>query len=192
LLYDIRTVVQDCQSALDGTASRIKDELLGGSAWRPYFPLVTDPTDFDLKLEGQLPGLAADHPRVADAFRRHQPFQPGKSELGYLHKLARANKHSDFSEQIRTEALELKPESGGGIIGTPGAYIRMGGDSSIRVGPGSSISFGDGPVTSHGITRTVLVGWNFADPAVPVLPTLKALVALTRGAVSDVFLSASL
>ena len=186
LLYNIRAVVQDCQSALDATATWVKDKYLKKSNWKPYFPLGTDPADFAAKIEEQLKGLTAAQPDITGAFERHQPYQPGKAELGYLHKLARANKHADFSEQTRTEQR-------GGVT------LKRGG-TTISYGPG--VTFGRGvrlkgvpidpttqlPVPTPGVDVAVqiFVGWDFVDPPVPVLTTLQALVHQTRAAVDDI------
>jgi hypothetical protein len=188
LLYKIRSVVQDCQSALDATASRVKEKYLKQSDWKPYFPLVADPENFTAELEKQLNGLSQAEPAVAAAFERHQPYQPGKRELGYLHVLSRTNKHSDFSEQRRTETREIKSGPGGGFVGSPGgAGIAMGEGAAIRLGEGASIRLGGpGPFVMHNMTQTVLVGWNFLDPPVPVLATLLALVQQTHDAVADI------
>lgn len=194
LLYDIRTVVQDCQSALDATATRVKDKYLGGSSWRPYFPLGIDPADFATKLESQLKGVAAAEPGIAQAFERHQPYQPGKTELGYLHKLARANKHSDFSEQTREETRRVVASSPGGgtVAWTPyqpgkGGVIFGGGGTvlinGVPVNPATQLPV---PSPTQTVVQHILVGWNFVDPPIPVLPTLKALVQQVRAAVADI------
>ena len=135
-----------------------------------------------------MPGLSTSEPAIAAAFERHQPYQAGKKELEYLHALARVNKHSDFSEQSRTEGTQLKGGSGGGFIARAGRRVLSFGPGAVlAMGPGSKMSIGgSGPLVMQNITQTVIVGWNFVDPPVPVLPTLRSLVQETREAVEDV------
>jgi hypothetical protein len=177
LLYSIRTVVQDCQSALDATASRVKDMYLKKSTWKPYFPLGTDVADFTKKIEEQLKGLTAAEPHVAAAFERHQPYHPANAALGYLHALARVNKHDGFSEQIREE---VPPPSDP----DDPRYIR-----TIRWGAPvlGATMFG-----APGMAIPVFVGWNFVDPSVPVLATVRSLVQQTRAAAEDIHNEAAL
>jgi hypothetical protein len=195
LLYAIRAVVQDCQSALDATATRVKEKFLKKSSWKPYFPLGVDSADFRKKIEEQLKGLTAKDASVVAAFERHQTYQPGKKELGYLKPLANANKHSDFSEQTRTKVVSIKSQPGtSGVIANGGSSIRLGAGAEIRIGSGAQIRMGrgPGPTVVQNIQQTVLVGWNFVDPPVPVLPTLQSLVRLTRDAVEDIHVQAGL
>jgi hypothetical protein len=194
LVYSIRAVASDCQSALDTTAVRVKKKYLKTSDWMSWFPLGRDPADFAKKLDQQLPGLFASESRIAAAFGRHQPYQPGNSELGYLHTLAHANRHSDFSPHRRIETVEIESVPGGGF--TVSAL-----EVSLRVREGAAVTTGDSadldlsgadPVVARYMTRTVLVGWNFLDPPEPVLPTLRALVRQTRDAVADICREAGL
>ncbi len=190
LLLAVRTVIQDCQSALDGTAGRVKDKYVPKQNWKPYFPLGLDPADFITKIDKELKGgFRLSHPAIAGAFERHQPYQTGKKELGYLHKLSRVNKHSDFSEQRRGTAVEIKTGPGGSYLGEingqpvylPEGVIRINGAANIRLAP-----------NIENVTADILVGWNFVDPPAGVLPTLQALARLTREAVEDVHHEAAL
>jgi hypothetical protein len=88
LLYAIRNIVQDAQSALDWTATAVKKKF-GKGKWRPYFPLMKDAEAFAVEIEKQIKGLSASQPNIVSAFERHQPYQRGKTELGYLHALAK-------------------------------------------------------------------------------------------------------
>jgi hypothetical protein len=47
------------------------------------------------------------------------------------------------------------------------------------------------PVAQH-TTARILVGWNFVDPPVGVLPTLRDLARQTRDAVEDIHQEAAL
>ncbi|MCA1708816.1 MAG: hypothetical protein LC808_38275, partial [Actinobacteria bacterium] len=184
LLYAIRGVVQDCQSALDATATKVKAKY-GKGTWKPYFPLVAPsegPNEFQTKLEEQIKGLAGSHPNIASAFERHQPYHPGHTELGYLKKLSNANKHADFTAQTRSEQRQWHQ---GGVLWSEG--VSWSGGVSVNVG-GTMRPMGDPATTSV----KVFVHWQFVDPPVPVLPTLEALVSQTEAAVTDIHHEAAL
>ncbi len=191
LLYAVRAAVQDAQSALDWTANAVKEKYAGSGKRSPYFPLVKDAAEFSAAMEKQIKGLAAAEPNIAAAFERHQPYQPDKGELGYLHALAKVNKHRDFTAQTRTEQRRIRAAGAGGAVveWTPDT-----GSGGVTFGPG--VSIGGVPVdvrtqrpvphTSQTVTETIYVDWRFVDPAVSVLPTLEKLAGLTRAAVEDV------
>ena len=177
LLYAVRSLVQDCQSALDWTASDIAKTYL--KPRRPYFPLVRNPADFPEALDKQLKGLAAGYPAIADAIERHQPYQLAKASLGYLHALARVNKHEDFVPQTRHESPRFEQRVGGvSVSWAPG---------TVTVGPGAKVTVGGRPFGDPVTTRHVVyVDWRFADPPISVLPTLQDLSRLVRDAVREV------
>ena len=180
LLYAVRNVVQDVQSALDWTATAVKHMYYPGSKWRPYYPLTKDPARFAGEMEKQIKGLAADHPTIAAAFERHQPYQPEQTTLGYLHALAKVNKHQDFTPQIRTERQAIRQAY-------TGAIVENDDQGKVRIGPtdGSTNTILDGtpPLRTQ---RLIYVDWRFADPPVSVLSTLEDLVRLARAAVEDI------
>jgi hypothetical protein len=185
LLYAIRNIVQDAQSALDWTATAVKKKF-GKGKWRPYFPLMKDAEAFAVEIEKQIKGLSASQPNIVSAFERHQPYQRGKTELGYLHALAKVNKHQDFTPQTRQEQRRVNVQFGGSEVSfDPG---------SVTFGPG--VLIGGVPVNpqtqrpiphpSQTVTEMVYVDWRFNDPTVSVLPTLETLARLIREAVEDV------
>jgi hypothetical protein len=179
LLYAVRQVVGDCQSALDWTATAIKEKFYPERDWMPYYPLGKNPGAFEKALDSQLAGLRTDHPSVAAAFERHQPYRPGKSELGYLKPLRKINTHRDFTPQTRTESRTLSFTHGGAAITLgEGAAIQISGNADVLIG-GRSIRHIP-PVT------TTYVDWRFNEPPVSVLPTLEALVRHVRAAVKDI------
>jgi hypothetical protein len=192
LLYHIRDIARDCQSALDAVTGTVSREYLTTSNPEPRFPLATSPAEFVNKLEEQLPGLLCSRPAVALAFERHQPYQRGSRELGYLHTLAHADKRTDFSKQKRTEVVEIERVAGGGFIVSVV-------DSSDRVGDrGLTTTYeridmrSSDPEIVRYLTRSVFVGWNFVDPPGPILQTLQALAQATREAVIDIVGAAGL
>jgi hypothetical protein len=184
VLYAVRGVIQDCQSALDWTATAVKAKCGSvKSTWKPYFPLAGSPSEFPDELRKQLGELATTHQAVAAAIERHQPFQPGHAELGYLHALAKVNKHSDFTPQRRQETPRWTQQAGGG---------------SVSWGPGVSwtpgaVFVGGRPMGDPATTSlTIYVDWLFVSPAVSVLSTLQALSELVPEAVRDIRLEAGL
>ncbi len=181
LLYAVRQIVIDCQSALDMTATAVKAKY-GSGDWKPYYPIGKTPEAFEEQLKRQIKGLAESHPEIAEAFGRHQPYRPKRAELGYLKVLRKINTHEDFTAQERVEQIVgIRQEF-------PGAIVEQ--DlvpHNLRIGPspGSTDVRLDGspPLRTF---RTIFVDWRFVDPPVSVLPTLEALVQLTRAAVTDI------
>ena len=88
LLHDIARFIEDCQRILDWTATDI-DRVYGSARDRsPYYPLLDAPAKFSDAMKRDFPKVPQ---AVFDAMERHQPYQPDKVSLGYLHDLARAN-----------------------------------------------------------------------------------------------------
>jgi hypothetical protein len=113
LLHDIARFIEDCQRALDWTATDI-DRAHGNARDRsPYYPLLDSPAKFAAAMKREFPKVPK---RVFDAIERHQPYQPDKGNLGYLHDLARVNKHQDFTPQTRTEIRRIRASSAGGVV----------------------------------------------------------------------------
>ena len=174
------------------TANAVKVKFGPKGGRSPYFPLYDDPQKVGEALDSQIKGLRAKHPDIAAAFERHQPYQAGKSELGYLHQLARVNKHQDFTPQTRTvehadryeAASGATIELGHGSPGTGGG--EAGGAASISMGPGASITLGDTSIQDIEPVEIVYVDWLFVDPPVSVLTTLEALAGHVRSAVEDI------
>jgi hypothetical protein len=207
LLHDTARLIEDCQRALDWTATDIDKTHGPGKDRSPYFPLQADPTKFAAAITKDFSTVPVG---VVDAMERHQPYQPGKADLAHLHELTRVNKHQDFTPQTRKETREVTvaDPSGGSVSYNDGVRF---GTNSISFGPGGGISFGPGgaigfgpggvsaqgiridpstqrpvPNRTHKVTDTIYVGWNFVKPAVPVLPTLESLSQLVSEAVKDI------
>jgi hypothetical protein len=197
LLYAVRSVVQDTLSALDWTASAVSRVVHPGLDKRPYFTLVKDPAAFEKALDNQISGIRTTHPAIADAFLRQQPFQAGNEPLGYLHDLARVNKHQDFTAQkkIETPRTTISHPAGASISWSGNAGYRSTGNAGIFIGgvrlPPSSDQL---PSPDSGLTviRELLVDWRFVAPNVSVKGTLHAIVRLVKIAVHDVRSSAGL
>ena len=187
LLYDVRRVIQDCQSALDWTASAVNDRY--GSGRAPYFPLARRPEDFDAELDKQIKGLHANHPAIAAAFERHQPYQTGSEVLGYLHKLSRVNKHQDFSPQTRTERLRTRVDVA--AEWDPRA-VKFASGVSILGAPIDPATQRPLPHPAVAVTDVRYIDWQFVDPPTSVLRTLQSLARSVREAVEDVERAATL
>ena len=191
LLYDVRRVIQDCQSALDWTASAVNDRY--GSGRAPYFPLARRPEDFDADLDKQIKGLHANHPAIAAAFERHQPYQAGSEVLGYLHKLSRVNKHQDFSPQTRTERLRTRVDVAGmGVAEWDPRAIKFASGVSILGAPIDPATQRPSPHPAVAVTNVRYIDWQFVDPPASVLGTLQSLARSVREAVEDVESAATL
>ena len=123
---------------------------------------------------------------------RHQPSEPEKGELGYLHDLVKVHKHQGFTVQAPT--LNRRLERGG-------LRIDAGPLESRRIqfaGQVSSTGHLLDSRTSRPLTNTSPAfrevsygGWKFTArpprlPAVAVLPTLQTLYQLITGAVADI------
>ncbi|HEX3041965.1 MAG TPA: hypothetical protein VHP56_07760 [Solirubrobacterales bacterium] len=187
LVYAIGAVVQDCQRALDWTASAVKRKYVPKRKWKPYFPLVQQPEQFRPELRKQLGDLFEVAPEVAEAIRRHQPYRKGKVVLGYLHKLARVEKHEDFTPQTRDVTRRVEARSAGGVVSwNPDAVTFRGPGVSIGGVPVDPRTQLPVPSPSQTVRETHFVDWRFIDPPVSVLPTLEELARLTGAAVRDV------
>jgi hypothetical protein len=186
LLYEVRHVILDCHSALGHTATAVKDKYFPAGKWDPYFPVWDTPERFTAGIDRQIPGLRTNHPKVAAAFERHQPYQPEHAELGYLPMLNRVNDHRDFTPQERSEQRTTRFEFPGG------AMIEMGEGASITMGPGADIRGGGTSIREVQPKQMVYIDWLFVDPPVSVLGTLEALARLVRATVQDIHREASL
>ena len=192
LLFDVHQVVTLVQSALDWTAGDVKKAMGKSNDWKPYFPLVKDPTKFDAELDKQLKGVTTTMPKVAKAIEAHQPYQTDHEVLGHLKKLGNANKHDDFTAQTRDETrqIDVRGPSGSGISFTPyqpgKGGVSFGGQvfiNGVEVDNQTLQPIGGG---SKPYTETIYVDWRFVEPDVSVLPTLETLADLGHTTVDEV------
>jgi len=186
LLYAVAHMVQDCLSALDWTANAVKVKYGRASGRSPYFPLRGTVDEFEEAIDTQIKGLRAAEPKIAAAFERHQPYNPGKEELGYLHALGRVNKHQDFTPQVREEQRQVTVRSAGGGSVSWGPGVTFGGGVSVMGVPVDPRTQRPVPHPSQTVTETIYVDWRFKHPSASVLPALEALARLVREAVEDV------
>src|SRR5437899_766768 len=102
----IKNVVENQRSVLDYTAQAAADKY--GCGTDPYWPAAQKPAEFKARMNEPkrgLPGLLANHPKVAATFERHQPYQPSHGWIWHLFDLTRENKHHRLSPQ--TQASDL-------------------------------------------------------------------------------------
>jgi len=184
LLYDIKNLIGDCQSALDWTATDL-DRKYGKAADRsPYYPLQDAPAKFAAAMARDFPNVPQE---VYAAMDRHQPYQPEKTVLRHLHDLARVNKHQDFTPQTRSEQRRIRAEGrGGGAVEWSPANVRFGSGVRINGVPVDPRTQMPVPSPLQTVTVMVYVGWTFSQLGAPVLPTLQSLSVLISEAVTDV------
>ena len=181
LLYAIRSLVQDCQSALDWTMSEIHRSCVArADKWSPYFPLWASKPKFIEALDKSLPGIRDTRPDIAEALERHQPYRPGMEVLGYLHKLSNENKHRQFSVQRLEVPESVHPwiAAGGARETIPTQYGPVFDEHGVPI-PGRT-----SPVPA--ISSITNFDWRFTDPDVSVVPTLLSLADAVLKAVWDI------
>ncbi|HEY2085223.1 MAG TPA: hypothetical protein VGH54_04180 [Mycobacterium sp.] len=186
LLYDIARLIEDFQRVLDWTATDLDYAFGNASDRSPYFPLRADHASFDERMRKGFPGVPAD---IYDAMERHQPYQPGKGALGYLHDLTRVNKHQDFTPQTRTETRRREMREGGISASWDPDGVKF--SSGVRIAGHPVDPRTQLPVGAP-VTETIYVGWNFVKPSVAVLPTLTDLTNLVTDAANDIRQAAGL
>lgn len=183
LLHDIARFIEDCQRALDWTATDIDRKHGKASDRSPYYPLHDVPANFAAAMARDFPSVPQ---TVYDAMERHQPYQQGKESLGYLHDLARVNKHQDFTPQTRTETRRIRASGGGAVVEWDPGAVTFGQGVSIGGVPVDPRTQRPVPSPAQEVTEVIYIGWNFVSPNVPVLPTLESLSRLIAEAVTDV------
>ena len=116
----VGVIARNMNAVLDKTANGIQTKFYKRSN-RTYYPVVVDEAKFEAELEKSISGLRADHPEVAEAIRKHQPFN--RPVLKHLKPLYREFAHHDFVMQSRQEnsgttfaigsfaAISIRPDS---------------------------------------------------------------------------------
>lgn len=117
----VNTIVRSLEGALGKIAHEVGKRFVAKTV-NPYFPITDCPSKFPTLLQKQLPGLAANHPDIAAAFERQQPYQPGHEPVGLLKELYRENHHHDFTLQERRETQSNELRVGGGVLFSMGAH----------------------------------------------------------------------
>jgi hypothetical protein len=159
----VKNVLEHERSALDFLAVGITNDFGTPKKGKIYYPLANHDADFPSTIGSKMPGVAVALPAVADAIRKHQPYQPHGEWLREFNRLTRQQKHNRLSVQI------VKQTFGGRVTEkATGAYFTWEG---LRFEPGTIHSDG-------GMTRF----WSNPnrDPAAPkpftIDPTRGVLV----------------
>jgi hypothetical protein len=185
LLHSIARLIEDYQRVFDWTATDLDRKFGKAKDRSPYFPLLDDENTLSKAMGREFSSVPA---HVFAAILRHQPFQPGKTELGYLHDLTRVNKHQDFTEQTlaSTRTTRTTDTGTGEVDWTPVAPSKGG---VLIYAPSGSVVV-DGVVVAEpdpsAPVEMVYARWIFVHPPVPVYATLEKLARLTTEAVEDV------
>jgi hypothetical protein len=183
----VNTVVRSLEGAMGKTADAV-GRRFATKYTQPYFPLTDNPADFPYLLEKQLPGLAANHPLIAEAVERHQPYHPDSSDLRYLKRLYRENHHHDFTLQETGESRFTGMTIGG--------MFRIGLDS-VGATSGWELLVEEDTDPLEGaevfaVGTQTWIDWYFTDPRISVATTLLALHRLCSATCEDVAATAGL
>lgn len=108
----IKNVVENQRSPLDYVAQAVADAYCPPGT-NPYWPAAKKPSDFTKRIEEELPGLLTSQSKIADSFRRHQPYQRDHDWLWHLIDLTRENKHHRLTAQARIEQIVPLPVRAG-------------------------------------------------------------------------------
>lgn len=191
----VTTVVRSLEGAMGKTADGVAVQYATqpkkpGARLRAYFPLTDNPAEFKDRLGRNLPGVGANYPRIAAAFERHQPYQPDRSELGYLKELYRVNHHHDFTVQETRNSQFVGVFMGGfrmglDTVGETSGWEVLASEEVMALEPKPGL-----PPTTAGVQHWI--DWYFLDPSVSVATTLLALHRLCSEACEDVSATAGL
>lgn len=183
LMHLIARFIEDCQRVLDWTATDI-DQRHGDARERsPYFPLKDSPSEFARTIQRDFSRVPKG---LVEVMERHQPYQPGKSNLAHLHALTRVNKHQDFTPQTRTETRRVRSTTPGGstVEWNPNG-VRFGNGVRINGVPVDPRTQRPPSTPTASVTEVIYVAWSFVTPSVPVLPTLESLGNLVTDSPRD-------
>jgi hypothetical protein len=190
----VNTIVRCLEGALGKVANEVRRQF-GSREAQTYFPMTHDPSCFAALLDHNIPGLASNHPKIAEAFERNQPYQPGKQVLGMLKALYRENHHHDFTAQERRDTQSADLVIDGGIAISLGSHgVTIGGPPPWRGIPlkqRTTHTTEESPLSVE-FREITYIDWYFKTPNVSVLGTLIPLDYLSRQACEDVCATAGL
>jgi hypothetical protein len=176
----IKNVLENQRSALEYLANGLHEALGGAPSKRVYYPVSFAPKDFASLIKGQMPAVQAGS-SLYKAIETGQPYKPGYVWIGHLAVLTRENKHHRLTPQIRdeTRVVQVGMLGGGAVQYRP----QQAGKGGVRFGVGVSIGgVPIDPATQRPVpspTQTVVeriyVDWQFDDPRVSVLQTLREI-----------------
>jgi|SRR5881394_476928 len=179
LMARIKNVVENQRSVLEYLAHAIYEQEGDGSGKKAFYPITTRPSEFRLRFERCLPGVAAHCPAVRDAIEARQAYQIGNEWLKHLALLTNENKHRRLTPQMRSETKKTRFESGG-------AAIELGEGASIRLSGGADVVLGGKSIRKIEPQEIVYVDWLFEDPPLSVLRTLQQIQNSLPSLIDDV------
>jgi len=103
----IKNILEPQRSALDYLAVEITKRY-GSSKGLVYYPLAQAEQEFPTEMDSKMPGVASAKPPIAEAIKRHQPFQPNYEWLRELNQLTRHQKHTGSSTQLVREVYQCR------------------------------------------------------------------------------------
>lgn len=123
----IKNILEAERSVLDYLAVELTNRH-GTPRGLIYYPLSQDEPGFDDEMENKMPGVAANRPDIADAIKKHQPWQPNGEWLRELNQLTREQKHNRLSTQIvkQTYQSEIIEKATGATVSWYGMTFRPG------------------------------------------------------------------
>lgn len=198
LRVQIKNVLENQRSALEYLANGLHEALGGTPSGRVFFPIAPAPKDFPALIKGQLPTVTKDVAAYG-VIEAAQPYQTGCAWIGHLAVLTRQNKHHRLTPQVRDETrqVEVRTPGGGGVTYTPyqegkGGVIFGGqfGQVLINGVPVDPRTQRPVPSQTQTVTERVWVDWQFDEPRVSVLATVREIQEKLPALIHDV-LSAS-
>ena len=183
VIREVGTIIDRVRGALDKTANQVAKRYAVGQKAPVYFPIATDPEDFEAELDKNIRGLRRNYPEIANAFARHQPYTPGSESLRYLRALYRVHRHHDFVLQEHGERSFQSIRVGGMHVLTIGrGGMRIGGPPPDTVLTEAEVTRGADVEVIHGKA----LDWRFKDPPVSVVGTLRGCYQAAVGACQDI------
>lgn len=105
LKIDIKNIFENLRSCLDYIALEIIEKYLPTQPAKIYFPVTSSKSDFESRINKDLPNLINLSPEVYQLLEQIQPYND--PWLGKFNKLNNDNKHQDLVEQINQQKEQL-------------------------------------------------------------------------------------
>jgi len=185
----IKNVVENQRSILDYLAHEVHQQHGIETKAKVYYPFASSSEKFAGDIDGRMPGVRKARPDIAEAIKRHQPFN--HDWMIWLNYLRNESGHRTLSKQRerKTTRTLLHLRGGGtssiqdiGVIGSDGEPVHP-----------SAVFSGVDSYTD--VTVTV---WTFDAPSIPSMPSIAAPTVLAmiedgiRTAVADIAQAAGL
>lgn len=180
----IKNVLENQRSILDYLANAIHSQYGTATKAKIYYPFASKPQYFKGDMESRMPGVQKNRPDIAQAIKRHQPFN--QDWMVWLSKLRNEHGHVILTKHTRQDAVRtILHLPGGGTSIIEGATV-IDPVSGKKLHP--SVLF-----KGHtGYTDVPIYDWQFPDPPVNAYATLFAMQYGLKKAVMDVRQTAGL